>query len=123
MTENELSFITIGCAIDVHKDLGPGLLESVYQEALVHKLRKKGLFIEKEKPIPLVFEEIKLNCGYRIDIMVENKLIIEVKAVGSLANIHIAQVLTYLKLSRCKLGLLINFNETILKKGIKRIIL
>jgi GxxExxY protein len=122
MTENELSKIIIGQAIEVHKALDPGLLESAYQESLLYKLRKEGLIVEKEKPMPLVFEEVKLDCGYRIDLLVENKLVIEVKAVEALNDIHLAQVLTYLKLGNFKLGLLINFNVTLLKNGIRRVI-
>jgi GxxExxY protein len=122
MTENELSNIVIGEAIKVHQQLGPGLLESVYEECLTYKLIKTGLMIQKQKPIPLVFEEIKLECGFRCDILVENKLIIEVKAVESLNDIHLAQVLTYLKLTNVKLGLLMNFNVIKLKEGIKRVV-
>ena len=122
MTENELSNIVIGCAIEVHKSLGPGLLESAYKECLSYKLIGEGLFVEKERPLPLVFEEVKLECGYRIDILVEKKLIVEIKSVEALADIHLAQTLTYLKLSGCKLGLLINFNVVKLKDGIKRVI-
>ncbi len=122
MTENELSNIVIGEAIKVHQQLGPGLLESVYEECLTYKLIKTGLMIQKQKPIPLVFEDIKLECGFRCDILVENKLIIEVKAVEALNDIHLAQVLTYLKLTNVKLGLLMNFNVIKLKEGIKRVV-
>lgn len=110
MTENELSNIIIGEAINVHQILGPGLLESVYESCLVHRLFKVGLTIETQKPIPLIFEEIRLECGFRCDILVENKVIIEVKSVEALNDIHLAQVLTYLKLTDNKLGLLMNFN-------------
>lgn len=123
MNENELSKIVIGCAIEVHKILGPGLLESAYKECLAYKIIQNRLYVEKEKALPLVFEEVKLECGYRIDLLVEKKLIIEIKSVEAITNIHLAQVLTYLKLSHCKLGLLINFNVLLLKDGIKRIIL
>ncbi|MEW6608344.1 MAG: GxxExxY protein [bacterium] len=123
MTENELSKIVIGYAIEVHKLLGPGLLESAYKECLAYKIIQGGLYVEKEKSLPLVFEEVKLECGYRIDLLVEKKLIIEVKSVEALTDIHLAQMLTYLKLSHCKLGLLINFNVLLLKDGIKRVIL
>lgn len=123
MTEDELSNIVIGCAIEVHKSLGPGLLESAYQECLAYKIEQRGLFVEKEKSLPLIFEEIHLDCGYRIDLLVEKKLIIEIKSVESLTDIHMAQILTYLRLSHCKLGLLINFNVLLLKDGIKRVIL
>lgn len=122
MTENELSNIVIGEAIKVHQQLGPGLLESVYEECLMHRLIKTGLMIERQKPIPLIFEEVKLECGFRCDIMVEGKLIIEVKAVEAINDIHLAQVLTYLKLTGVKLGLLMNFNVVRLKEGIKRVV-
>ena len=122
MNENELSSIVIGEAIKVHQNLGPGLLESVYEECLSYKLIKAGLAIEKQKPIPLVFEEIRLECGFRCDVLVQGKLIIEVKAVESLNDIHLAQVLTYLKLTNAKLGLLMNFNVLKLKDGIKRVV-
>src|SRR5215211_3732159 len=104
MTENELSKIVIGEALIVHQKLGPGLLESVYQECLGYKLIQKGLMIEKQKSIPLVFDAIKLECGFRCDILVEGKLILELKAVETLNDIHMAQVLTYLKLTNVKLG-------------------
>ncbi|MEJ5316532.1 MAG: GxxExxY protein [Tenuifilum sp.] len=122
MTENELSNIIIGTAIEVHKALGPGLLESAYKECLFYKLKQQGLQIVKEKPIPLIFEEVKLDCGYRIDILVENKVVIEIKSVDALNDIHLAQTLTYLKLGNFKLGLLINFNVVSLKSGIKRVV-
>ncbi len=122
LNENELSGQVIGLAIDVHKSLGPGLLESAYQECLFYKLTQSGLFVEKEKPMPLVYENVKLECGYRIDLLVEKKLVIEVKSVDALNDIHLAQTLTYLKLGEFKLGLLINFNTVLLKGGIKRII-
>lgn len=120
--ENRLSHIVIGCAIKIHKALGPGLLESAYQECLYYELTQSGLHVEKEKPLPLVYEEVKLEVGYRVDLLVENKLIIELKAVDKLSSVHLAQVLTYLRLSGCKLGLLINFNVTVLKQGVKRVI-
>jgi GxxExxY protein len=122
MTENEISTKIIGLAIDVHKVLGPGLLESAYKESLFYMINKHGLKVEKEKVMPLVFEEIKLDCGYRIDLLVENKLVIEIKSVDCLNDIHLAQTLTYLKLGNYKLGLLINFNEVLLKKGVRRIV-
>jgi GxxExxY protein len=121
-TENELSNIIIGEAIHVHKTLGPGLLESVYKECLYFRLIKREFFVIKEKPIPLVFEEIKMECGYRADLIVENKVIIEIKCVDALADIHKAQTLTYLRLTGIKLGLLINFNVIFLKDGLKRIV-
>ncbi len=122
MTENEISTIIIGLAIEIHRKLGPGLLESVYKECLYYKIKQRGLIVEKEKTMPLVFEEIKLDCGYRIDLLVENKFVIEIKAVESLTINHLAQTLTYLKLGKYKLALLINFNETLLKNGIRRVI-
>ncbi|CAM3598229.1 GxxExxY protein [Flavobacterium chungbukense] len=122
MTENEISTIIIGLAIDIHRKLGPGLLKNVYKECLFYKIKQRGLIVEKEKPMPLVFEEIKLDCGYRIDLLVENKFIVEIKAVECLTINHLAQTLTYLKLGKHKLGLLINFNESLLKNGIRRVI-
>ena len=122
MTENELSRIVLGQAISVHKALGPGLLESVYETCLYYRLSKTGLMIERQKPIPLVFEEVKLECGFRCDIVVKNKLIIEIKSVEGLNEVHFAQVLTYLKLTRIKLGLLLNFNVLQLKDGLRRIV-
>lgn len=121
-TENELSKIVFDAALKVHKALGPGLLESAYQECLYHELKKTELFIQKEKPLPLIYETVKLDCGYRLDLIIEDKLIIEVKSVETLTDIHLAQVLTYLKLSNCKLGLLINFNVLLLKDGFRRVI-
>ena len=122
LSENELASMIIGQAIEVHKALGPGLLESAYQECLFYKLEQIGLSVAKEKPMPLVFEEVKLECGYRIDILVENKVVIELKSVEALNDVHLAQTLTYMKLGGYKLGLLINFNVTLLKQGIKRVI-
>ena len=120
---NALSKEIIGLAIKVHKALGPGLLESSYKECLFYEIVNAGFFAEKEKKLPLVYGDVKLDVGYRIDILVENKLVIEIKALEALADIHTAQVLTYLKLSGNRLGLLINFNVTLLKNGIKRLVL
>ncbi len=122
MNENQISNIIIGCSIEVHKALGPGLLESAYQECLYYSLQKKGLAVQKEKPMPLIYEDVRLNCGYRIDLLVENKVVIELKSVESLTDVHLAQTLTYMKLGNFKLGLLINFNVALLKLGIKRVI-
>ena len=122
MTENELSNMVIGLAIKVHKALGPGLLDSAYRECLYYELFEAGLVVEKEKPMPLIYEEVKLDIGYRVDLLVENKLVLELKSVEALNDVHLSQVLTYLKLSGCKLGLLINFNVAILKNGIKRVV-
>ena len=122
MTENEISKIVFDAALKVHQALGPGLLESAYEECLFYELKKSDLLIEKQKPLPLVYEEVKLEAGYRVDIIIENKFIVEIKAVDALNDIHLAQLLTYLKLSNCKLGLLINFNVPLIKNGIKRVI-
>jgi GxxExxY protein len=122
ISENQIASVIIGCAIEIHKALGPGLLESAYQECLLFKLRQDGLKVEKEKPMPLVFEKVKLECGYRIDLLVERKVVIELKSVKSLTDVHLAQTLTYMKLGNYKLGLLINFNVSLLKDGIKRVI-
>ncbi len=122
MNENLLTEKIIGAAIKVHKALGPGLLESAYRECLYYELKKTGLKVEKEKPLPLVYDEVKLEIGYRVDLLVENQIIIELKSVECLNDVHIAQVLTYLKLNNNKLGLLINFNIALLKQGIRRLI-
>lgn len=122
MNENEISKIVFDCALKVHKSLGPGLLESAYEECLFYELKKSGLNVEKQKALPLVYEEVKLEIGYRIDLIVENKVILEIKAVEALNDVHLAQVLTYLKLSNCKLGMLINFNVTLIKNGIRRVV-
>ena len=122
MIENELSSKVIGLAMEVHSALGPGLLDSTYKECLFYKIKKSGLFVEKEKVMPLIFEEIKLDCGYRLDLLVENKLIIELKSVEGLNDVHLAQTLTYMKLGNYKLGLLINFNVARLKDGIRRVV-
>jgi GxxExxY protein len=120
--ENELSKVIFDAALNVNRNLGPGLLENSYQECLLYELLKQGLFVEKEKGLPLVYEEVRLEVGYRIDLLVENKVVIEIKSVDALNDIHLAQVLTYLKLSGCKLGLLVNFNVTLLKNGFKRVV-
>jgi len=108
--------------MEVHTALGAGLLENAYKECLFYKLNKSGFYVEKEKPIPLIFEDIKLEVGYRIDILVENKLVLEIKSVEALTDVHLAQTLTYLKLGNYKLGLLMNFNVVRLKDGLKRIV-
>ena len=122
MTENEISKVVLDCAFKVHSQLGPGLLESAYQECLYYEISKSGLNVLKEVPLPLVYEEVQLEVGYRIDLLIENKFIVEIKSVESLTDVHLAQVLTYLKLSKIKLGFLLNFNVARLKSGIKRII-
>jgi GxxExxY protein len=122
MTENELSKIVFDAALKVHQNLGPGLLESAYEECLYYELKKTGLSVQKQKSLPLIYEDVKLEVGYRVDIMLENKLIVEVKAVDAFNDVHLAKVLTYLKLSNCKLGMLINFNVALIKNGIKRVV-
>ncbi|ENA1802012.1 GxxExxY protein [Flavobacterium psychrophilum] len=122
MTENDISRVVFESALKVHQALGPGLLESAYEECLFYELKKHNLKIEKQKALPLIYDEIKLDAGYRIDIIIEDKFIIEIKAVEALTDVHLAQLLTYLRLSNCKLGLLINFNVSLLKNGIRRVI-
>lgn len=119
---SELTSRIIGCAIEVHKSLGPGLLESAYEECLSFELVKAGLSIERQKALPVVYKDIKLDCGYRIDILVENSVVIELKTVDVLNPVHEAELLTYLKFSEKKVGLLINFNVTLLKNGLKKYI-
>jgi GxxExxY protein len=122
MTENEISYKIIGAAIELHKTIGPGLLESAYENALAFELRELGLKVEQQYPMPFIYKEVKQDIGYRLDLIVENKVIIEVKSVEMLAPVHYAQLLTYLKLSDIKLGLLMNFNSKILKENIHRIV-
>ncbi len=122
MTDNEITKKIIGSAIEIHRQLGPGLLESAYQECLYYELKQAGLKVEKEKPMPVVYKEVKLNHGYRIDLLVENRIVIELKTVEAFTDVHTAQVLTYMKLGNYKLGLLINFHVSLLKNGIKRFI-
>jgi len=122
MIENEISNKIIGCAISVHKQLGPGLLESAYQECLYYELKEAGLKVQKEKPMPIVYKDVKLDHGYRIDLLVEEKVVIELKTVDFLTDVHTAQVLTYMRLGNYKLGLLLNFQVSVLKHGIKRLI-
>jgi GxxExxY protein len=123
MTHDEISKVIIGCAIEVHKKLGPGLLESAYQECLCYELKRNGLSYEKEKPQPLIYKDVILDHGYRIDILVENKVVIELKTVEAFTDVHLAQILTYQRLGKYKLGLLLNFDVVRLKDGIKRVIL
>jgi len=111
----------IKCAMEVHTALGPGLLENAYKECLFYKLKKDGFIIEKEKSLPLSYEGVNLDCGYRIDLLFENSIVIELKSVKKIEDIHLAQMLTYLKLGKYKVGLIINFNVTSLKDGIKRV--
>jgi GxxExxY protein len=122
MEINKLTEEIIGCAIKVHKELGPGLLESSYEECICYELSQAGFNYQRQMAMPLIYKEIKMDIGYRPDVIVENKVIIEIKAVEALNDVHIAQVLTYLKLSGCHVGLLINFNVTQLTKGVKRLL-
>lgn len=122
MTENEISKIIVDVSYQIHTELGPGLLENVYEEILHYELTKKGLFVERQKSLSVIWNDVKLSIGYRADLIVENKVLIEVKSVEEVAPVHPKQVLTYLKISNLKLGLLINFNQKLLKDGIKRIV-
>ena len=122
MTENQISSKIIGVAIEVHKQLGPGLLESTYETCLAFELKQQGLKLERQIALPVVYKDVKLDAGYRIDLLVENRVIIEVKSVDALADIHTAQLLTYLKLKEVKLGLLVNFNTVKVIDGLKRIV-
>ena len=120
MEINQITEKIIGCAIEVHKQLGPGLLESAYEECLFYEIINSGLNVKKQLTLPLVYKEIKLDAGYRIDLIVENQVIVEIKSVDALAEIHKAQLMTYMKLANVKVGLLMNFNVTRLKDGIVR---
>ncbi len=122
MSENEISYKVIGVSVELHKNIGPGLLESVYEHALYYDLKQAGLNVACQVPMPFIYKEVKMDVGYRIDIIVEGKVLIEVKSVDALAPVHFAQTLTYLKLSGLKLALLINFNVKILKGSIHRIV-
>ena len=122
MSENDLSKIIIDSCFHIHTQLGPGLFESVYEEILYYELASKGLKVDRQREIPVIWNEMQMGVGFRSDIMVENKVIIEIKSVETLAPVHHKQLLTYLKLTGLKLGLLINFNEALLKDGIKRIV-
>jgi GxxExxY protein len=123
MKINEVTHEVIGGAIEVHRHIGPGLFESAYEECLEYELRQRGCIIERQKPIPVVYKEVKMDCGYRIDLLVNNLVIVELKSVDSLAPVHEAQIITYIKFAEKKIGLLINFNVTVLKNGLKRYIL
>ncbi|HZB15371.1 MAG TPA: GxxExxY protein [Chryseolinea sp.] len=122
MFENQITELIIGYAIKVHKALGPGLLESAYESCLHYEVSQKGLFVERQKPIPLIYKDVKMDCGYRADLVVENKVIVEIKSVDALNEIHLMQIITHLKLTNYKVGLLINFNVLRLKDGIKRVV-
>lgn len=123
MTENEISYIVRGAVFDVYKELGPGLLESAYESALYFELLNAGLKVKKQLALPLVYKDIRLDCGYRIDLLVEDKVIIELKSIEFLLPVHHKQLLTYMKLTGVKLGLLVNFNESDIQKGIFRKVL
>ena len=123
MEFSELTQEIIGCAIEVHKLLGPGLLESAYEKCLEYELTRKGLCVERQKPIPIVYKKLRLDYGYRIDLLIENKVIIEIKSVDALHPVHEAQILTYMKFAEKKVGLLINYNVKLLKEGIKRYVM
>jgi GxxExxY protein len=123
MTDNQITHEIIGAAIEVHKHLGPGLLESAYEECLAHELQLRKLRVERQKPVPVVYKETKLECGYRLDLLVEGKIVVELKSIEGLGPIHEAIMMTYLRMSGHKLGLLINFNVNVLKDGVRRFIL
>ncbi len=122
LSENQISKIIVDRSLKVHRALGPGLLESSYEKCLYHELVKTGLCVEKQKEMPLIYDRVKIDVGYRIDLLINKKVIIEIKSVESITNVHMAQLLTYLKLSECKLGFLINFNTDLIKNGIKRVV-
>ncbi len=122
MQINDITEKILSCAFKVHTELGPGLLENAYEECLYHELKQANLIVEKQKALPLIYHEVKLDVGYRMDLLIERKVVVEIKAVEALNDVHLAQVLTYLKLSGCKVGLLINFNVKSLKHGIRRVI-
>jgi len=122
MNENSLSYGIIGAAIKLHQNVGPGLLESTYENALAYDLREIGLSVAQQVPLPFIYKEVEMEIGYRVDLLIENKVIVEVKSLETLAPVHYAQLLTYLKLSEKKLGLLINFNSKLLKNHIHRVV-
>ena len=123
MHENQIGTVILDAAFEVHKQLGPGLLESAYECCLVYELLQRNISVQSQLALPVVYKNVKLDCGYRIDIKVSDKVLVEIKAVDALTDIHMAQVLTYMKLSGCKLGYLINFNVRQLKDGIKRLVM
>jgi len=122
MKTNEITHTILDCAYRVHTELGPGLLESAYEHCLAWELRDKGLLVETQKPLPLIYRDVKLDCGYRLDLYVENQVVVEVKATDGINDLHLAQTLTYLKLLNKKIGLILNFNVPSFKQGIKRVI-
>ena len=123
MKFDDLSNKVIGCALNVHRELGPGLLESTYEQCLCYELSKAGIQFERQKELPVRYQEVQIDCGYRIDLLIEGALIIELKSVDKLERIHEAQLLTYMKLSNIEIGLLINFNSVLLRDGIRRMVL
>lgn len=122
MNENEIAKRVVDAAYSIHRSLGPGLLESSYEECLFYEIINAGLLAEKQKPLPLIYKDVRMDIGYRIDIIIENKFIVEVKSVDAFNDVHLAQILTYMRLSDCKLGLIINFNVSLIKYGIKRVV-
>ena len=122
ISENDISKIVYEAGYVVHKALGPRLLESAYEECLFYELNKHDILVERQKPMPLIYDEVKMDVGYRLDFLIEKKFVLEIKSIESLQNIHLAQILTYLRLSNCKLGMLINFNTLQFKNGVKRVI-
>ena len=122
MTTNQLTYSILGAAYKIHSELGPGLLESAYEHCLAYELKESGLFVEIQKPLPLTYKEVRLDCGYRLDLFVNNEIVVEVKSADAIHDLHLAQTLTYLKLLKKEIGLIINFNVKNLKNGIKRVI-
>jgi len=122
MTEEEIIKIILDEAIHIHKSIGPGMLENVYKTCLAYRLRQKGLFVETEKPVPVFFEEIKMECGYRADLVIERRVIIDTKSIDAILDIHVAQVLTYLRFLNLRHGLILNFKSTLMKNGIRRVL-
>ncbi len=122
MTENQIAKEVFHIALKIHKELGPGLLESAYEQCLFYELKEAGFKVKKQQPLPLIYKDVNMEMGFRVDLIVEDKVVIEVKSVEALNEVHLAQVLTYLKLSECKLGLLINFNVALIKNGFKRVV-
>ena len=123
MSDNDLTHEIIGAAIEVHRALGPGLLESAYEECLAREFTIRGISFERQKPLPVIYKEVRVEAGYRVDFLVSGRIVVELKAIEALAPIHDAIVLTYLRMSGCRIGLLINFNCAVLKDGIKRLVL
>jgi GxxExxY protein len=122
MNENELAKTVVDVAFHIHKTLGPGLLESVYQKIMAHELKKRGLSVEEEVPLPVIYDDIKMDVGFRVDLFVERRLIVELKSVERVAPVHKKTLLTYLRLSHCRLGLLVNFGEELMKTGVSRVV-